>query len=272
MPRSLRNICLAVLLVYGLYAGLLFLLQDRMLYPGTVLPVPASLPKTPDARLIRLSFPTGESVAFYLPPKQASNGSRGAMIVAHGNGEIADYLVDALQAWRDSGLALLLVEYPGYGRAPGRPSDESIRDTMVAAFDWLVQQPEIDGKRIAAHGISLGGGAVGLLLRERPLAAAILHSTFTSLRAFPPEYGLPGFLLRHEMNTLEAVRATTVPVLVVHGKDDTVIAPWHGAALAAAANMTDFELRPCGHGCFHDEGRPLYQRMQAFLRKHRIVE
>lgn len=258
--------------LYVVYGAALFLLQDKLLFPGTSLPVRSQLPRMADAKLIELPFDGGKSVAFYLPPiGTAVQVKTGALIVAHGNGEIADYLVDGFSGWRSLGVPLLIVEYPGYGRAPGKPSDDSIRKTMVAAFDWLAARPDVDPKRIAAHGISLGGGAVGLLMRERPLAGAMLHSTFTSLGAFPPHYGLPGFLLRNEMNTLEAVEQTNMPVLVIHGKHDSIIAPEHGVSLAKAAKMRDFALWDCGHGCFQDDGRPLFAATRAFLQRVDVV-
>ena len=257
-----------LLVLYVVYGAALFVLQDKMLFPGTSLPVPPQLSRIADAKLIELPFDGGKSVAFYLPPVSVAPPVKtGALIIAHGNGEIADYLVDAFSGWRSMGVALLIVEYPGYGRAYGKPSDESIRKTMVAAFDWLAAHPEIDSKRIAAHGISLGGGAVGLLMRERPLAGAILHATFTSLRAFPPQYGLPSFLLRNEMNTLQTVEQTKIPVLVIHGKHDVIVAPEHGIALAKAAKMADFALWDCGHGCFQDDGKPLFAATKAFLQR-----
>ena len=265
--KVLRVVGLLALL-YVVYGTVLFVLQDKLLFPGTSLPIPAQMPRVAGAKLIELPFDGGKSVAFYLPPiSVAPQVKTGALIIAHGNGEIADYLVDAFSGWRGMGVALLIVEYPGYGRSSGKPSEESIRQTMVAAFDWLASHPEIDSKRIAAHGISLGGGAIGLLMRERPLAGAILHATFTSLRVFPPQYGLPSFLLRNEMNTLQTVEQTKIPVLVIHGKHDSIIAPEHGIALAKAAKMADFALWDCEHGCFQDEGRPLFAATKAFLQR-----
>lgn len=259
-------------LLYVAYAAALYFLQDKLLFPGTALPVPATSQHVKDAQLIDLPFNGGQSVAYFLPAAAGSPDKKnGAMIIAHGNGELADYLVDAFSGWRSLGIALLIVEYPGYGRAPGKPGDESIRRTMNAAFDWLAGRPDIDPKRIAAHGVSLGGGAVGLLMRERPLAAVVLHATFTSLRTFPRQYGLPAFLLHNEMNTLEAVQASNIPVLVIHGKHDSIIEPEHGIALAKAANMKDFSLWDCGHGCFQDEGRPLLATIRKFLEQVRVI-
>ena len=272
MTLKILRVFGVVAVLYAMYGVALFMLQDKLLYPGTALPIPKQLPRVGDAKLIELPFSDGQLVAFYLPPLNKKPGDKvGAMIIAHGNGELADYLVEAFNGWRNMGVALLIVEYPGYGRAPGKPGDESIRKAMVAAFDWLASQRDIDATRIAAHGISLGGGAVGLLMRDRPLAGVMLHATFTTLRAFPPRYGLPGFLLRNEMNTLEAVEQMKIPVFVIHGKHDSIIAPEHGVALAKAAKMKDFALGECGHGCFQDDGHPLFAATKNFLQRVGVI-
>lgn len=271
MTEKILRVLGFIALLYVAYGAALYLFQDRLLFPGAALPVPARSFVVKDAQLIELPFDGGQSTAYFLPAIGTVGGKTGAVIIAHGNGKLADYLVDAFSGWRSLGIALLIVEYPGYGRAPGKPSDKSIRQAMVAGYDWLASRSDIDSGRIAAHGVSLGGGAVGLLLRERPLAGAMLHATFTSLRSFPPQYGLPAFLLRNEMNTLEAVERTNTPVFVIHGKYDTIIPPEHGIALAKAAKMKDFVLWECGHGCFQDEGRPLLAITKNFLQKVGVV-
>lgn len=268
-----KRVLVCALVLYFCYGATLYLLQDRLLFPGTVWKAKETLPNVPGIRLVDLRFEGGSSVAFVVPPAEGTGVKPGgALIVAHGNGEIADFLPEGFVWWRNLGVTLLFVEYPGSGRAPGKPSEESIRATMSAAFDWLAAQPSIDKKRIAAHGISLGGGAVGLLMRDRPLAGAMLHATFTSLKAFPKQYGLPAFLLKNEMNTIEVVRNTKIPVHVIHGKHDTIINAEHGIALAAAAKMEEFVLWDCGHGCFHDTGKPLYAATERFLRGIGVIQ
>ena len=49
---------------------------------------------------------------------------------------------------RDAGIGVLLVEYPGYGRSAGRPSEDSITATMLAAYDSGRRRPAL---RCAAH-------------------------------------------------------------------------------------------------------------------------
>ena len=113
----------------------------------------------------------------------------------HGNGEIVDYWPDEFMTPRAWGAGVLLVEYPGYGRAPGAPSEKSITESVLALYDWAANNPRVDAKRIVAYGRSLGGGAAARLAVNRPVAALILESTFTSVADFAARLhgaGVPG--------------------------------------------------------------------------------
>lgn len=274
--RIILTIGVPLIILYALYLSALYFLQDRLLFPGTLLPVPTALPKIADAQLIELPEKDGNRpIAFFVPAIKTNGAAAektGAMIIAHGNAELADYLLEGYTSWRQLGVALMFVEYPGYGRAKGHPSERGIAHAMTASFDWLASRNDIDGTKIAAHGVSLGGGAVGLLMRERPLAAVVLHATFTSVREFARGYGAPSFLLKNKFDTIDAVRATKIPIRVIHGDADTIVPSWHGVALAAAAKDVGFKLWPCGHGCFQEGGRPLYDATLDFLRRHRVVQ
>jgi fermentation-respiration switch protein FrsA (DUF1100 family) len=119
---------------------------------------------------------------------------------------------------------------------------------MVAAYDWAAAQPGVDRARILAWGRSLGGGAVCMLARERPLAALVLESTFTSMRAMAKAlFGVPGFLVRDRFDNLELVRTFAGPILQFHGQHDPSIPLEHARALHAAAAHSELHELPCGH-------------------------
>jgi hypothetical protein len=185
--------------------------------------------------------------AWYLPPTGDAGRPAPLLLFAHGNGELIDYWPDAFDPPRAWGYGVLLLEYPGYGRSKGRPSEASITDATIAAYDWAAAQPGIDATRMIGYGRSLGAGAVCALLEHRPLAAVILESPFTTIRAFAIRYGAPGFLVRDPFDNLSRLRTYKGPILIMHGEHDAIIPPWHGRALAAAAPQAELRLLPCGH-------------------------
>jgi hypothetical protein len=130
---------------------------------------------------------------------------------------------------------------------------------MSAAYDRLVSDSRVDPSRVFGFGQSLGGGAVCLLSRDRPLRALILQSTFTSFAAFTSRYLAPAFLLRDRFDNETALRSFGGPVLVIHGRQDEVIPFSLGKRLAAVSPHSTFRLYDCGHDCW-DPDRLLFWR------------
>jgi hypothetical protein len=188
-------------------------------------------------------------------------------VYAHGNGELIDHWLHEFEALRARGISVLLVEYPGYGRSSGIPSERSITGAFTAAYDWAAAQPHVDARRIIGHGRSLGGGAICALARERALAALVLESTFTSIREQVRRYGVPGFLVRDPFDNLARVREFEGPVLVLHGERDTSIPVDQGRALHGAARASELHVLACGH---NDCPRP-WPTLLRFLEERRLL-
>ena len=182
---------LAVGLIIAAYWALLFVGQRSLLFPAP--PVAGAPPRPADAEPIWLETSAGRVEAWWLPPTASATGPCPALIFTHGNGELIDYWPDAFEEPRRWGLGVLLVEYPGYGRSQGRPSERTIRETILAADRWARERADIDAARIVPYGRSLGGSAAALLAAERPVPALILESAFTSARAFASQFRAPGF-------------------------------------------------------------------------------
>ncbi len=249
------------LLAVGFLAAMLGL-QRRVMYPRPALP--AVLPQLPvGAETVWLG--DANDVEAWLLPATAASEPYPAIIFAHGNGELIDYWVGPFADLTAAGIGVLLVEYPSYGRSGGRPTQETITGTMVGAYDFLSQHPDVDADRIVAHGRSLGGGAACALSTERPLAGLVLESTFTSVAAVAPWY-LPRALVLDPFDNLAAVAARTAPTLVLHGERDQVIPHAHGEQLASAAG-TKLVSMTCGH---NDCPRP-WPDVLRFFEEHGIT-
>lgn len=264
---------LAVLAVCVLaYWALGFFLQRSLLYPAP--PAPPFTPERLPPGTERLWVEAGGSrvESWLLPPLQGAEAAGTGrpyplILFTHGNGELIDFWVREMETLRRWGLGVLLVEYPGYGRSSGSPSQGSITAATVAAYDLVAARPEVDAARIVGYGRSLGGGAVAALSRRRELAALVLESTFTSVRPLALRGGLPGFLVRDPFDNLAAVRAYQGPILILHGERDRIIPTAHGRELAAAAEQARFQLLPCGH---NDCPRP-WPLIRSFLAENGLA-
>lgn len=221
-----------------IYGALMFSLQRTLIFPRFMIPKPPADAAQRVPGLVRLTTPVdgGEVEAWLLPGDGVSAERPGpAVIFCHGNGELIDYWPEVLSAYRAMGVSLLLPEYRGYGRSAGSPSEAGIAADLVRFYDQLAARPEVDASRILFHGRSLGGGAVCALARQRPPAAMILMSTFTSVREMARRYLMPGFLVRDPFDNLALVQEYKEPLLIFHGERDTVVPHDHATRLHAAA-------------------------------------
>jgi fermentation-respiration switch protein FrsA (DUF1100 family) len=189
--------------------------------------------------------------AWFLPPR-GGEGRAPLLIYSHGNAELIDMRADEFAPLRAAGIGVLQVEYPGYGRSQGSPSEESLTAALVAAYDWaargtVANSRRIDTRRIIGQGRSLGGGAIAQLAARRPLAALVLESTFENFDDVVMGYGVPRWLLINHFDTRAVLSHYPGPVLLLHGTDDRVFASAHALALAAVARRATVHLEPCGH-------------------------
>lgn len=209
--------------------------------------------------------------AFLLMPKIIQEQSVPLLVYAHGNGELVDTWLSEFEPVLATGTAVLLVEYPGYGRSIGTPSEDTIQRALAAGYDWAVSKPNIDRRRVVGYGSSLGGGAICALAQARPLAALVLESTFTSFGDLLAERPAPVAFLRHivqnDFNNLAIVSTYELPLLVLHGDRDQMIPPSHARRLAEAARLSEIGIMACGH---NDCPRP-WAALLSFLSRHHLV-
>jgi len=133
---------------------------------------------------------------------------------------------------------MLLMDYPGYGKSEGEPSEKALYSDGRAALQWLRDNGVDDGD-IVVFGKSLGGAVACGVCPGLTLRGLVLESTFTSLLAvskdlFPFMQGeLPGEDVYHSAARIKDIHC---PVLVVHGDADALIPVSEGLELFEAAN------------------------------------
>jgi hypothetical protein len=240
-------------------------MQARLAFPH--IPVSAQIPGAlaeAGGEVVWLDVMGHRVEAWFLPARHALAAP--LILNTHGNGELIDQWAGRVAPLRDAGYGVLLVEYPGYGRSEGKPSEDSITRTMLAAWDWAAQHPRVDARRIVAHGRSMGGGAAGQLARHRPLAALVLESTYSSLAAMVRAHGVPDFLVLNRLDTVDALESFKGPLLVLHGERDEVIPVQHARVLAGSHPAAQLELLSCGH----NDCPPQWDLVLGFLAKNGV--
>jgi fermentation-respiration switch protein FrsA (DUF1100 family) len=268
----LFKIIVFTLFFYSTYCVLIFLMQRNVLFPRYLIESPSNYEEIPGLEKIWINTSFGKVETWFLPPTlDPVTKQRPVVIFAHGNGELIDFWPHELSKFNDLGIGILLVEYPGYGRSDGTPSQKSITEVFNSAYDVLVARKDIDPSKIILFGRSLGGGAICSLAANRPSSVLILMSSFVSVRSFASKYLFPGFLIRDPFDNLKVVSNYNRPVLVIHGKFDNIIPYKHGTALYRAAQHGKMITYDSGHNDCPPSWDTFWQDIESFLRDSGII-
>jgi fermentation-respiration switch protein FrsA (DUF1100 family) len=267
------KIVIAASVIYGFYCVAAFFLQRPVLFPVSHIPVPEQLQfKNGTVEIQWIETDDFKVESWYLPPQLGSLDPPCPLIMfAHGNAELIDYALPEMIPFTRLGFGVLLVEYPGYGRSTGSPSQKSITSAMVAAYDTMIQRSDIDKNRIVLFGRSLGGGAVCQLAAQRNSAAMILVSAFTSVSSFTSSYMIPGFVVRDPFDNLSVVRAYDHPILFFHGTNDDIVPYSLGVKLSEAARNGTLVTYNCGHNDLPPDRVQYMKSITDFLKVNGII-
>jgi fermentation-respiration switch protein FrsA (DUF1100 family) len=217
---------------------MLWTLQRRLIYfPFGDVPPPgrAGLPAAQTA-----AFATDDGLTlngWYVPAMPP--GGRWTVIVFNGNAGHRGMRAPLAAALAGRHVASFLFDYRGYGGNPGSPSEAGLALDARAARRYVESRPDVDPSRIAYYGESLGSGVAVRLAAERPPAALILRSPFTSLTDVGRHHYpyLPvSWLLEDRFETLERLQKMKCPVLVIAAEDDSIVPARLSRRLYEAAN------------------------------------
>ena len=262
---KLRAFAFPLLILYPLYAGVMFHKQEQILFPAATdkhYPIAVAPPKT--GELVEIPAAFGKVRMFYQP---AANSSvlTPVILYTHGNFECMEDSFALVRPLVEAGISVLQLEFPGFCGADGDPSFANIVVSENLAYDWLAKQPEVDKARIVAMGYSIGGGVASELTRHRSVSALILLSTYTSIEDMAHRYFLPGFLVRYPFDNETRLRSYTGPVFLEHGKHDQVIPFAMGQKLARIKPDSEFVQLDCGHDDCHFDRNLFSTRLLGWL-------
>ena len=270
--RGLAKPVLLVAAVFGLLLGLLMLFETKLIF------FPAKYPDGQWAFMERVGaedvwLTTGDNVRIHAAWLQSGEPGP-AVLFFHGNaGNLSGRLPFMAAIQEELGCSVLIVDYRGYGKSDGSPSEQGLYSDADAALAWLSNKgfaPE----RVLVWGNSLGGGVATELATRHDVGALVLSSTFTSIpdmakRSFP---FIPSGLVRTQFDNLGKVGRISAAIVIVHSRQDALIPYQMAEQLTEVASPgTQLVLLdgPDHNEVFHmrrtqvlDAVRPLAQRLR----------
>jgi len=189
--------------------------------------------------------------AWWLPAK-AGVAVKGTVLHLHGNGGNLAWHLGGSWWLPEQGYQVLLLDYRGYGRSEGSPSLAGAYQDIDAAFAWLRQAPEVQGKPLSLLGQSLGGALALHYLAEHPAQQAQLHALVldgvpasyrevaqailsSSWPTWPLQVPLAWLVPEGDSAIYAMPRLRGVPMLIYHSRDDPLVPLSNGLRLYQAA-------------------------------------
>jgi fermentation-respiration switch protein FrsA (DUF1100 family) len=264
--------------VAACYLGVLIVLlalENAFIYHPTRDTEDWQAPPNDRVQDVELHTADGTRIHAWWCPPQTWEPAQGAVLYCHGNAGNLSYRGEGITRWQQQmNLAVLIFDYPGYGRSAGRPSEAGCYAAAEAAYDWLTQIQHVPAERIVLYGGSLGGSVAVELASRHPCRALVVVSTFTSIpdmaqKQFP---WMPArWLVRNRFDNLAKIGHCRQPFFQAHGTADSTIPFSMGQRLFAAANEPKQFFAMDGYDHNHAPGPDFYAALRDFLAEQEKV-
>ena len=140
-------------------------------------------------------------------------------------------------------INFLIIAYRGFSSNRGKPSENGFYEDARSALDFLKTRG-VKEKNLILYGESLGTAVAIETAQNKDLAGIILESPFTSMVELAQKYYpfLPvKFLLKDKYETIKKLPNINSPLLVLHGRLDTIVPFAMGEELFEQANEPKFK-------------------------------
>lgn len=195
-------------------------------------------------------------------------GAKFVILFCHGNAGNVTHRRDILSRAASLKATVLLLDYRGYGKSDGTPTEEGVYSDARAARKWLAARMKIPEKDVVLWGESIGTAVAVDLAAKDSARGLILEnplSTLADVAAF--HYGAAAALLSSGFDSVSKIKQYHGPLLVFHAANDTIVPLRFGKKLFAAANQPKQLIILSGRD--HNDPRTpaMFAAVRTFLNK-----
>ncbi|MCE0483651.1 MAG: alpha/beta hydrolase [Methylacidiphilales bacterium] len=236
--RLLQRLAIYAVIGYVTVCVVLYLMQTSLVYAGYtpdfpamtafreakaigLMPWPQTTPGAPEFQgYVRADFGNHGI-------RETGIGSRGTVVVFHGNGGWAIDRTGYIETFSRRGFRTFLYEYPGYGGRPGRPSEKAIvpeARALIRTLDQAGYGP------IYIWGESLGSGVAAAVCNDAslPVHGLVLLTPWDNIanvgQSFYPWVPVR-WLMIDKYDSIANLKAFRYPICMVRSECDEVIPP-----------------------------------------------
>jgi len=167
--------------------------------------------------------------------------ARFTLLHFHGNAGNISHRLHLYEQWHRMGISLLAIDYRGYGKSEGAPSEAGFYSDGRAAWKELVKRQNIPASQIIISGRSLGCAVAAKLATETKPAALVLETPFTNIPDMAAEHYpwiVPiQYLARTQFDTLDLIAQVKTPTMVITAQNDELVPEAMSEKIYAAAHQ-----------------------------------
>ena len=204
--------------------------------------------------------------AWFVPAKD----SRYLVLFCHGNAGNIRHRVEKIKIFHELGLSVFILDYRGYGRSKGAPSERGIYRDAKSAYDYLLSR-KIKPEQIIGYGESIGGAVVIDLGYKNKMAGLIIDSAFSHAKDMAKIIYpfLPYWIFSSRFDSIGKIKSIKTPKLIIHSINDEIVPYKLGRKLyEAAAEPKEFLEVHGGHNSNFFESETIYrEKIKDFVNK-----
>ena len=197
----------------------LYLLQDKLVFQADKLPAEYEFKFDQEFNEVTIIPRIGNEInSLIFSPENAKR--KGTVIYFHGNADNLQRWGEYAEDFTSLGYAVLMIDYSGYGKSLGTPSEERL--FLDAEDTWQWAQHYLPSKQFIIYGRSMGAAVASQLASRYQPKQLILETPFNQLIQDHLKFFFP-FGLKYQFANYKYLPEVKCPVLIIQGTNDRIV-------------------------------------------------
>jgi pimeloyl-ACP methyl ester carboxylesterase len=159
--------------------------------------------------------------------KSKTEKPKASIFALHGNSGNLNSQHQNFSNLTQFGYQIFIFDYSGFGYSEGKSTRKNALEDAFSVFQFFENLEEIQNLPKIIYGQSIGGNfAIPVAAKnQNSIEGLVLEGTFMNFKNIP-NYYLPvlgGLIIKNNYDNRQNLKKITIPILIIHSKEDRVI-------------------------------------------------
>ena len=232
--KYMTNLLLIFIIIYFLILTFTYIFQRNLLYHPTENNYSGDKLLVPIVKVKIVTRDNIELISWY----HKKNKNYKTILFLHGNAGTLENRIHKINHFKNMKVNFIILAWRGFSGNKGQPTEDGLYEDARSIIKWL-KSNNIYENDIILYGESLGTAVAIGVAQNKNFSGVILESPFTSMiDAGKNKYPfLPiKFLLKDKYESSLKIKNIKVPILIMHGKKDSIVPFSMGKKMYEIAN------------------------------------